>query len=183
MPWDQNAPHPCLAGMRRRARWRGRVLVPGCGRGHDLVSLAEALPGGEVTGIDIAPAAVERVVDLPVNASARVGDLFDLGDDWAGAVDLVWEHTCFCAIDPSLRAGYRDAMARLIKPGGKLVGVFFLTMVEGPGGGPPHNTEIHELVSLFSPEHGFRVRRLGLLEATFPQRVGEEWLAVIERLG
>ena len=181
-PWDQKRAHPCLAVMRRRPDWRGRVLVPACGRGHDLVALAHALPAGGVTGVDVSPAAVEQVVDLPENAGVEVADLFALGGGWAQSFDLVWEHTCFCAIDPSLRAGYRDAMASLIKPGGFLVGAFFLTMVEGPGGGPPHNTEMHELVSLFAPAHGFRVRRLGLLGETFPQRVGEEWLAVIERL-
>ena len=31
------------------------------------------------------------------------------------------EHTCFCAIEPGQRGAYRAAVARLLKPGGRLV--------------------------------------------------------------
>ena len=34
-PWDKGGAHPVLADMLSRRPFSGRVLVPGCGRGHE----------------------------------------------------------------------------------------------------------------------------------------------------
>ena len=57
-PWDRGAAHPQLR------QWLAQgllapglaILVPGCGRGHELLALGEA--GIAATGLDFAPAAV-----------------------------------------------------------------------------------------------------------------------------
>lgn len=61
-------------------------------------------------------------------------DIFDLVPDLAGQFDYVIEHTCFCAIDPSLRSAYAQLAAELLAPGGELLAVFF---THSRGGGPP----------------------------------------------
>ena len=100
-PWDKGAPSPGLVAYLAENEVRGRVLVPGCGLGHDVRALARG--GAEVEGLDISPTAVARAREFPPAGSEkyRHGDLFALERDLVGAFDWVWEHTCFCAIEPA----------------------------------------------------------------------------------
>ena len=41
-PWDKGEAHPVLRDMLARDALSGRVLVPGCGAGHDVRELAAA---------------------------------------------------------------------------------------------------------------------------------------------
>src|SRR6478609_4291828 len=67
-PWNKGGPSPPLVQWLAGHRLHGRVLVPGCGHGHDLVPLA-ASGADSVTGLDIAPGAVvaagERTAAIP----------------------------------------------------------------------------------------------------------------------
>lgn len=45
--------------------------------------------------------------------------------DHVGSYDLILEQTFFCALDPSLRTNYVSKMQSLLKPAGKLAGVWF----------------------------------------------------------
>ena len=58
--WDKGEATPCLLqwleSETASGLTRGRVLVPGCGFGHDVRAWAEA--GFEAHGLDIAPSAV-----------------------------------------------------------------------------------------------------------------------------
>ena len=63
--------------------------------------------------------------------------------------DWVWEHTCFCAIDPDLRPCYVEAVATALKPAGKLLLVFFLNP-PNQGNGPPYGVTVAELDKLFA---------------------------------
>jgi 2-polyprenyl-3-methyl-5-hydroxy-6-metoxy-1,4-benzoquinol methylase len=58
--WDRGQPSPALTHwMNSGSLQPCRILVPGCGRGHEVVALCEA--GFEVTAIDFAEAAVQAV--------------------------------------------------------------------------------------------------------------------------
>jgi SAM-dependent methyltransferase len=158
-PWDKNAPAPALIDfLQERGPLHGRVLVPGCGTGSDLVPLAEA-GAGQVVGLDIAPLAVEaarkRFAGLGLtNASAELADLFNdcARPPLAGAFDAVWEHTCYCAIPPERRPDYVAAVAAALKPGGLLLGVFFLNPWdpdEDQDQGPPFRSTEESLDASF----------------------------------
>ncbi len=101
-PWDKGAAAPPLVAYLKNAI-AGRVLVPGCGRGHDVRALA-AQPKCEAVGLDLAPMAVEDAKVLVVKAGLEQSAMFVLGDyfkmpvDMIGAFDWVVEHTCFCAL-------------------------------------------------------------------------------------
>ncbi len=110
----------------------GRVLVPGCGRGHEAALLADL--GYEVIGLDFSCEAIERA--QAVHGSDRTqlrwlqADLFDgaalaAAGITTGSLQGVLEHTCFCAIDPAQRETYLDAVARLLAPEGWLLGLFW----------------------------------------------------------
>lgn len=157
----------------------GRVLVPGCGRGHDARLLAAR--GWEVVGVDFAPAAVTaaralaRREGVPVEFLER--DLFTLDRDHARAFDGVWEYTCFCAIDPRRRRDYVRTMARLLRPGGWLLACFF--PLRGAAAGPPFPVTPDEVRRLFAPP--FRIERASAPLRSARARQGREWL-VLARL-
>ena len=149
-PWDKGRPHPELAAYLAAHPLSGRVLVPGCGPGHDVRAIAAS--GAEVLGIDIAPSAIERAQRHPVVGIERyeLADLFALPPTYHAAFDWVWEHTCFCAINPALRTQYAESIAAVLKPGGHFLAMFYLNPDRDPGeGGPPFGVSEAELDHLF----------------------------------
>src|SRR5262249_58129316 len=54
--WDKGAPAPALRQYLECHAVRGRTLVPGCGRGHEVAVAVEH--GLDATGLDIAPTGV-----------------------------------------------------------------------------------------------------------------------------
>lgn len=176
MPWDKGAPSPPLVEWLSRNPLTGRVLVPGCGLGHDVVFLASL--GLDAIGLDISPTAVERAqIAHPGHAHRFVqGDLFEYKDKF----DAIVEHTCLCALPPEWRPRYRNAVASLLKPGGLLVGVFFMNPDMDPGEtGPPFGITEAELTALF--EDAFDLVESEIPQAAYPGREGRELLRALRR--
>jgi len=185
-PWDKGDAAPPLLELIERhgiALWgKGPVLVPGCGFGHDVRALAEA--GVSVIGLDIAETAVEKARLIP-SATAEVYEVGDfLSPSWREGRRFsgIWEHTCFCAIDPALRETYAQAAADLLGPGGVFAGVFYLTPHEPgeDGAGPPFAVSTEEIDALFSP--WFERTDGWVPEAAYPGREGREWIGVFRKL-
>ena len=177
-PWDKGAPSPGLLDFLAAEPLRGRVLVPGCGAGHDVRALAKAAE--EVVGIDIASAAVRLAQSYPRVAGERyeLADLFHLPPAMRGAFDWVWEHTCFCAIDPAQRADYVSAVARALKAGGSLLAIFYLDPGNSsPDEGPPFEVSVAELDRLFLPR--FELVREWLPQRAYAGREGREWMRLM----
>ena len=186
-PWDKGGPHPALAHLLPLDVPAGRILVPGCGLGYDMAVLA-AQPGvEEVVGVDVAASAAAaaraRLTDVP-KARVEQADLFSLPACHRHAYDLVWEHTCFCAIDPSQRNAYVHAVADALKPGGHLLAVFFLSPWDTPEEnatlGPPFACPAEELDRRFAPR--FRIVRVWEVPATYPGREQREQLRLLQRV-
>lgn len=177
--WDLGEAAPAWeALLAREPIATGRALVLGAGRGHDALWFASR--GFDVVAVDFAPSAVEATraaagaAGLPLEA--READLFTLRPEEVGTFDLVVEHTCFCAIDPARRAAYAEVVARLVRPGGHFVGVFFWRL---PPGGPPFVTDAPELERLFASD--FDVLRLEPNPVSVPGRAGDEGWGVFRR--
>ena len=177
-PWDKGGPSLGLVDFLAENPIAGRVLVPGCGFGHDARALA--VGRAEVIGIDIAPSAVEAAGKLPRAGRERyeLVDLFALPPHLRGSCDWVWEHTCFCAIDPAQRPAYVEAVAGALKPGGHLLAIFYLDPGnDGPDEGPPFEVSLAELDRLFLPR--FQLVREWLPERAYPGREGREWMRLM----
>ncbi len=184
-PWDKGAAAPPLleyleAGGEELRR-AGRILVPGCGSGHDVRALAAE--GLAVTGVDLSPTAVAAARAWPRAGSEayECGDFLDEAWRPERACGAIWEHTCFCAIDPADRPRYARAAARLLPEGGHLAGVFYLNPWD-PGEeeqGPPFGATKEEIAGLFAP--WFILRKECAPGRAYPGREGREWLAVFER--
>jgi SAM-dependent methyltransferase len=185
-PWEKGYAAPPLteyleSGEATELLHARRVLVPGCGSGNDVRELARH--GIGATGLDLSAAAVERArQETPAGREDYLcGDLFE--SDWriGREFDAVFEHTCFCAIPPSLRPAYAKAMGEILQVGGHLVGVFFLTPWD-PGeaeNGPPFAASREEIMTLFAP--WFELKKGRVPDRAYPGREGREWLAVLER--
>src|SRR6267154_4860873 len=90
-PWDKGAPSPAMKQYLERHAVRGRALIPGCGRGHEVALAVER--GLDATGLDIAPTAVAEARARHPHLAERfvTGDLFDPPQEMHGAFDVVLE--------------------------------------------------------------------------------------------
>lgn len=177
-PWEKGAPSPGLVDFLTSEPVRGRVLVPGCGFGHDVRALAAT--ADEVVGLDLAQSAVVAARKFPaVGGESYVqGDLFALPPTMRESFDWVFEHTCFCAIQPAQREAYVDAVAGALTPGGKLLAIFYLDPGNtSPDEGPPFEVSLAELDRLFLPR--FELVRESLPERAYAGREGREWMRVM----
>lgn len=187
-PWDKGAASPGLVEYLRESPLEGRILVPGCGAGHDVRAIANASPKATVTGLDIAPSAVERAKQFPASDQVTylLADLFNLPAEMRGSFDAVWEHTCFCAIDPSMRPDYARAVREALKPGGTFLAIFYLDPYDDEhrpeDNRPPFGATEEELHGLFTPEH-WSLEAAWVPGTFYPGREGGEKMWRMTRLG
>ena len=177
--WDKGVAAPALLAYLAGSPLTGRVLVPGCGRGHDVRAIA-AVCADEVIGLDLAPSAFAGVATLP-NTRFVVGDLFALPTEFASAFDAIFEHTCYCAIPRERRDDYVHAVAQALKPGSLLLGIFYLNPRDNPDPtlGPPFNATLDELDTRFA-EH-FTLLRSEIPTVAFPGREDREVLRLLQK--
>lgn len=147
-PWDLGGVPARLRRYLEEHPAGGRVLIPGCGSGHEISAFYDA--GYTVTAIDFAPAAAAQA---RANVGPALADRVLLGDyftqDFSDApFDLVYERTFFCALPPGLRSDCVRRAAQLLRPGGSLVGLFYLGDEEG---GPPYALRAADERTLFGP--------------------------------
>ena len=171
-----------------------QVLSPGCGRGLDALEVASR--GARVLAVDWSSTAVE---DLKSRYEALRGSCHGAVEVVAGdffamepqPVDMVIEHTFFCALDPSMRTTYAEKIVQWTKPGGFLVGNFFVLSQElaktlpglsltQRGEGPPFASTVKEIEGLLLPNF----EEVVLRPAKNPdpdRRPGMEWVGIFRR--
>jgi SAM-dependent methyltransferase len=158
----------------------GRVLVPGCGTGYDLATLARE--DREVVGIDLSDDARTAFLaehpSLPGSVVYEVTDFFSYAP--ARGFEFVWDYTFFCALDPDQRSAWSQTMKRLVEPAGVLATLLFpfedpISDRAGPPG--PINTE---MVRSYV-EDAFEELDTAEVEQTHPGREGKERLALWRR--
>jgi len=124
-----------------------KILIPGSGNSYE----AEYLHLCGFKNVFIADIAKEPLENLKNRAPSFPEehllhkDFFDLDLQF----DLILEQTFFCALNIKLRQKYVHKMIDLLKPKGKLVGLFF--NFELTKSGPPFGGSKGEYESLFQP--------------------------------
>ena len=183
-PWDKGCAAPSLIDLiLDRPEWftDRRVLVPGCGLGHDAALLAQSV--GSVLALDIADQALKlglKTYGSHENLKFKKADLFQLSEELSESFDVVWEHTCFCAIDPDLRRRYVVSMWNALRPGGRLIGVFFINPDVEPGEGPPFGASVSEICAVF--DGYFKLEQQEDPRSYYEGREGREKILVFSRL-
>ena len=178
IPWDRGGINPQIETWVRSGQLRPtqsadarsagtddarltRVLVPGCGSGHEVAMLAEW--GFDVTGVDYTPAATERtrnrlrsLLQSPAAARmsrAEVVEADVLKYEPAQQFDAIYEQTCLCALYPDQWRRYADKLAGWLRPGGKLFAMFVQMPRDGSRSGliegPPYHCDVNAMRALF----------------------------------
>lgn len=137
----------------------GRVLVPLCGKSHDMVWLAER--GHGVVGVELSERACNaffqerklrprRSVAGPFIARQRgpytlfQGDIFDLNDQF----EAIWDRAALVALPPELRPRYAAHMRASLRPGGVMLLVTF-SYDQAKRDGPPFSVPTEEVQRLY----------------------------------
>jgi ubiquinone/menaquinone biosynthesis C-methylase UbiE len=98
------------------------ILDAGCGAGTEAVYVAGF--GYTVIGVDGSPRALEfareRSASAGVDVTWHEADVLNMPVD-AASVDLVTDRGCFHHVETSDRARYAAEMARVLRPGGRLL--------------------------------------------------------------
>jgi len=173
--WDLGGVTPAIESIADTIT-PGKVCIIGCGRGYDAVMFAKK--GFEVTAVDFAPSAIKAVRNLAKKSDVVVqtiqDDIFTLTPGYFNTYDYVIEQTCFCAIHPTRRVDYEHLVKKLLKQGGKLIGLWFPLDKTIEEGGPPYGTTVDEVKSIFN--HGWIIKREEFSYLSIPSRQKREKL-------
>ncbi len=179
--WELNAPAAPLASILTQIKLpRQRICNLGCGSGHDAAYLSEQ--GHIVTGVDWSEEAITLGREkYGENKQLRFAheEAFDFAKSHPTEFDLVFEHTFFCAIEPSKREALIQAWKRMLTPEGHLLAIFFI--LDQTGGSPPFGVTEWELRESLRPHFEFlfwtRWRH------STPDRLGRELVIYAKKRG
>ncbi len=169
--WDKGEPAPGLVDFLSDHPVLGgeRVLVPGCGRGHDTIPWLKK--GAEVLGVDLSPRAVDEARRrYAVGNEHRFSACDFLAEPGShGSFDWVFEHTLWCAIPTDRRGDYVAAVTAAVRPGGHYLAINYMQPSDPVG--PPHAVTVAELHKRLMPH--FELCR-HWVPRSFPGREGRE---------
>lgn len=151
-----------------------RVLVPLCGKSHDLDHLARR--AGAVVGVELVERAVlDFFAERGLAPDARTvgqhvlrthgpltlvcGDFFAYRS--AAPFDAVWDRAALIALPPELRARYATHLAGLVAPGGR---VLLVTIEHDAAQGPPFSVDAAEVAARYGA--AFEIRELASEDVT-----------------
>jgi SAM-dependent methyltransferase len=186
LPWDTGQPSTELQRVLSQHKIQPcRALELGCGTGTNCVWLARQ--GFEVTGIDVAPLAVEQANQLAkaagVQARFLTGDVLALQavlPDAGGSFGFFFDRGCYHAVRRSAPTQYAPAVARLIASGGR--GLILAGNAREPHTpGPPVVTEAEICSELGSVFHILELREFRFDEAPGVPASFLGWSCLVEK--
>lgn len=163
LPWDKGFPNPALVDLltakhqdlpRNFTGARKKALVPGCGKGYDVLLLAAF--GYDAYGLEVSSTALEACKKNEKESEGK--DVYEkrveggtvtwlLGDFWKDDYlkevdgddnfDLIYDYTFLSALHPSMRPAWSRRFVELLAPQGRVVCVEFPTYKPPSTGGPP----------------------------------------------
>jgi thiopurine S-methyltransferase len=141
-----------------------KVLVPLCGKSHDMVWLAEA--GHPVVGVELSPLAADdffrehglEATTEPVGPfvvrragpyTIWCGDFFELPAEAVQGVGACYDRAALVALPSSLQPRYAEKLAQLLAPGVPTL-LVSLWYPEGELAGPPFSTPLAQVAAIFA---------------------------------
>lgn len=142
-PWEAGTVPPRLRQLADELAPGARLLIPGCGSGHEARLLIER--GFDVLAIDFSALAVDiaRATLGPHADRVQLADFFTF--DAGTGFDAMIERAFLCALPRALWPAYAARAAQLVRPGGAIHGFWFLGDTLR---GPPFGTTETELQAL-----------------------------------
>lgn len=164
--FDVQSPSPCLRQYlaQRKLPLTGRALVPGCGRGYDVLALAKAegAEWKEIIGLDISPTGVaaartylegalgKEEEEMKSWCHVEEGDFFKLKVEREEGFTFIYDYTFFCAIKPDKREAWARQMQALLIPGTGVLMTLIFPICEKEGG-PPYRVSLEGMRELLEP--------------------------------
>lgn len=180
--FHQDRVHPDLLAHAERFLPGQRVLVPLCGKSHDLVWLAAR--GLSVVGVELSPLAVaqfheEHGISATITAEGGlqrwdsprltiyVADIFTLSPAQVGRFERIWDRAALVALAPPQRPPYaRLLTALLADQGAMLLNCFRYDLIRE---GPPHSVPEHEVLALYGAVGALELRTAVADNTAMPQ--------------
>src|ERR1700722_4635141 len=148
-PWDIGRPQPAFVRLADEGRLTGRLLDAGCGTGEN--ALLAASRGADVSGIDIAPTAIERArakaSERGLTVRFEVADAIDLGR-LSLTVDTVIDSGVFHVFGDDDQSRYVASLPDLLSSAGVCYHMCFRDRQPGTWG--PPCVRAYELRAAFS---------------------------------
>jgi len=181
-PWDTGRPQPVFVALADAGGITGRVLDVGCGTGEQ--AMLAAAHGATVTGVDLAPRAIEaaraKAADRGLAVRFEVGDALHL-DRLGEQFDVVLDSGVFHVFDDADRPRYVASLAAVVRPGGRYHLLCFSERTPGDWG--PRRVTEQELRASFAD--GWAVERIepAMFELAEGSPLGpvDAWFATIAR--
>ena len=156
-----------------------KILIPGAGNSYEAEYLYNnGFKNVYVLDISELPlkAFKKRVANFPENQIIQ--DNFFLHE---GRYDLVLEQTFFCSFPPTKenRIDYAKKMHNLIKPQGKLVGLWFSFPLTSDMEKRPFGGSKKEYLNYLSPL--FKVKSFNECHNSIPERLGNELFGIFQK--
>lgn len=178
-PWDRAGPSLAVLDAVRNnpgifekpvdaSGKRKRALVPGCGRGYDVLQLSAM--GYDVVGLDSSESAIAAArkyknesgssdAYAPIepgigsgDATFVVNDFFKddfLAETKSDKFDLIFDYTFLCALPPRLRPQWAKRQSQLLAKQGRLLCLEWPLHKPPKEGGPPHGLSKQLYIELF----------------------------------
>lgn len=176
--WDLGDHHGSLTPIIAQLKLnRARILVLGSGAGHDAAFFARA--GHFVTALDWSTEANERAQKLygtQSNLTFLQADALNPSQDLHGKFDVIFEHTCYCAVHPSKRNDLVKNWHLMLNEGGHVLAILPLF---DKAGGPPFASSEWELRERFKKY--FRFFYWSRSRITTPNRLGQELIVYMQK--
>ncbi|KUJ11960.1 S-adenosyl-L-methionine-dependent methyltransferase [Mollisia scopiformis] len=157
-PSSNSSKHPVLLPIRsaKDQKRRLKALVPGCGRGYDVLLLAAH--GYDAYGLEISEKALEEAKKVEKEKGGDKiystkpgvergtvtwlsGDFFHDGFlkdvEGEGKFDLIYDYTFLSALPPVMRPAWSKRFNELLAPEGRVICLEFPTYKPASTGGPP----------------------------------------------
>ena len=178
--WDLGRPTPVFKSFSEELP-PGKLCILGCGKGYDAIQFAKN--GFDVTAVDFASSAVYALEKLVTKYNVKIQiiqrDIFSLTPEKSNTFDYILEQTCFCAINPGRRNEYERLVHTLLKPGGKLIGLWFPLDKSVDEEGPPFGTTVNEVKKLFGGN--WEIESEEFSELSVETRKGREKLIIFRK--
>ncbi|RPA93366.1 S-adenosyl-L-methionine-dependent methyltransferase [Choiromyces venosus 120613-1] len=182
LPWDKGMASPALVDLMDQQKENPifvahnhksgakTALVPGCGRGYDVLLLAQH--GYHAVGVDISAKAIDDAkewVNNEINKLRAAGEPLPTGridliagdffkDDWVvelgidpnGGFDVIYDYAFLVALNPALRTKVAARMHQFLASGqGVLIALEYPLFRPAETGGPPHGIKSEDYDALF----------------------------------
>ncbi len=156
------------------------ILIPGAGNAYEAEYLfQQGFQKVHVLDIALPPleAFQQRVPNFPTEQLIH-GNFFD----HQGEYDYIVEQTFFCSFTPTPenRQAYAKKMFQLLKPNGKLVGLWFNHPIYAKEG-RPYGGSLEEYLGYFEPL--FDIISFELAHNSIPPRMGKELFGIMQKRG